>query len=445
MREESVRIPSVNGTGKFPTATDHHLQPKAISSKRIVLKSKKTTKSPNEDLWSMSGEFIYRLHEDLRTKLCDPHEKTFPIPLKYVSVMRLTKTDIFDNVSQNSFNARTEAKGFNLAEDWFRTTEDSRSYVQHSQKDFNGFKEDPLKVHKTTRPDKILPEAWTQWSKKPGEIKIAKWAEVDAKLQRARRNRWIYEVSTDDQDFLKVSADACLQVDKDKVPTMPCFPKRRQQRATSCARLVSKSTPGHQRQTVKRAYVQREMNQISVKEHMGRFHYGLVHMPITVQEALKIPEARAVVNNESRKLKSRPAWDEQKIKSKTAVIQRAKKDWKTVHFENLLDYCPLNNAELANRVVQRRDIVKDDEYCRAVFAQQGQQQNFWIQCQNFLTGLERHVTQFQRTLRLKWQTLHDNGNFQKKDWRSCGSSWKDLTRSPMSLLSLGKKNRESAT
>ena len=75
--------------------------------------------------------------------------------------------------------------------------------------------------------------------------------------------------------------------------------------------------------------------------------------------------------------------------------------------QNLLDRCPLNNAQLANRVVQRRDIVKDEEYCRTVFAQQGQQQNSWIQFQNFLIGLDKHVTQFQCTLRFKWQKLHD--------------------------------------
>ena len=74
-----------------------------------------------------------------------------------------------------------------------------------------------------------------------------------------------------------------------------------------------------------------------------------------------------------------------------------------------------NSRGFANRVVLRRDIVKDEEYCRTVFAQQGQQQNFWIQFQNFLNGLERHVTQFQRTLRLKWQKVHDEWNIKKKN------------------------------
>ena len=87
-------------------------------------------------------------------------------------------------------------------------------------------------------------------------------------------------------------------------------------------------------------------------------------MPITIQEATRTAEARAVVNKESRKLKWRPAWDEKKIKCKTAVIQRAKKDWKTVHVANLLDLCPLNNAELENRVCaterhrQRRRVLQ---------------------------------------------------------------------------------------
>ena len=180
---------------------------------------------------------------------------------------------------------------------------------------------------------------------------------------------------------------------------------------------ISTGTPGT---NSKRAYVQQEMNQISEKEHLGSFHNSLVHMLITIQEALRIPETKAVVNNESRKLKWRPSSDEKKIKSTPAVIQRAKKDCKTDHFANLLDLCPLNNAELTNRVLQRRDIVKDEEYCRAVFAQQGQQQNFWTQFQNFLIELERHVTLFQRTPRIKWQKFHDEWNHQKKNVQRYG-------------------------
>ena len=50
--------------------------------------------SKSEESWSMSGEFIYRHHEELRLKRYDSDIQTFLIPLKYVDVMRQTQTNI---------------------------------------------------------------------------------------------------------------------------------------------------------------------------------------------------------------------------------------------------------------------------------------------------------------------------------------------------------------
>ena len=46
------------------------------------------------------------------------------------------------------------------------------------------------------------------------------------------------------------------------------------------------------------------------------FHYGLV------PEAMNIPVARAAVKKEWRKLRSQLAWDEQKVKSTSAVVKK---------------------------------------------------------------------------------------------------------------------------
>ena len=45
--------------------------------------------------------------------------------------------------------------------------------------------------------------------------------------------------------------------------------------------------------------------------------------------------------------KTIPAWDVKKVTQKSEVIRPAKKDGKTVHFANLMDFCHLKNAELA--------------------------------------------------------------------------------------------------
>ena len=46
---------------------------------------------------------------------------------------------------------------------------------------------------------------------------------------------------------------------------------------------------------------------IAEKGYVGSFHCGLVHKPVSFQEAMMIPEAKAAVDKECDKLKKIPA------------------------------------------------------------------------------------------------------------------------------------------
>ena len=46
------------------------------------------------DIWFMSGNFIYRHHVEPRVKLYSPREESFPIPLTYIDVTRTTHTNL---------------------------------------------------------------------------------------------------------------------------------------------------------------------------------------------------------------------------------------------------------------------------------------------------------------------------------------------------------------
>ena len=46
------------------------------------------------DFWSMLGNFTHRHHVDSRVKLYSPREESFPIPLKYIDVSRITHTNL---------------------------------------------------------------------------------------------------------------------------------------------------------------------------------------------------------------------------------------------------------------------------------------------------------------------------------------------------------------
>ena len=54
------------------------------------------------DFWTMSGNFIYRLHVEPRVKLYSPREESFPIPLKYIDVSRTTHTHIWMSNKRNA-------------------------------------------------------------------------------------------------------------------------------------------------------------------------------------------------------------------------------------------------------------------------------------------------------------------------------------------------------
>ena len=93
---------------------------------------------------------------------------------------------------------------------------------------------------------------------------------------------------------------------------------------------------------------------------------------------MKIPDAKAAVDKEWKKIETIPAWQLEKVKSKKKVILEAQRDEKKVHFATLLNRCHLKNAELkpklqkyTDRVVLRGDIVKDGSGAHAVFSEQG--------------------------------------------------------------------------
>ena len=63
-------------------------------------------------------------------------------------------------------------------------------------------------------------------------------------------------------------------------------------------------------------------------------HYDLVHKFIPMPQAIKIPDAKAVI----------PAWQLDKVKTKREVILEAPRDRKKVHFATLMDICHLKKT-----------------------------------------------------------------------------------------------------
>ena len=111
----------------------------------------------------------------------------------------------------------------------------------------------------------------------------------------------------------------------------------------------------------------------------------MVHTPVPIQEAMKIPDARAAIDKEWDKLEQRQAWVLKGVREKSEVAAEAKKTGSTGHFGNLMALCHIKHSELPKhlqkykgRVVFRGDDVRDESGYLAVFLSKGHQLLIWL-------------------------------------------------------------------
>ena len=80
------------------------------------------------------------------------------------------------------------------------------------------------KTKNATRLDTSWPEEWPRPPKKQQQ-KIAAWDDERIRLQEARRKSGIFDVSSEDTEFLKVISEDRAKFEKCVVPSVPCIPK----------------------------------------------------------------------------------------------------------------------------------------------------------------------------------------------------------------------------
>ena len=91
-------------------------------------------------------------------------------------------------------------------------------------------------------------------------------------------------------------------------------------------------------------------------------HYNLVHKFIPMPQAMKIPAAKATVDQKWEKLEKIPAWNLTKVRSKKEVIDETRTKGAKVHIASLMDICHLKNAELETKAPK---ITKVELYSEA--------------------------------------------------------------------------------
>ena len=94
-------------------------------------------------------------------------------------------------------------------------------------------------------------------------------------------------------------------------------------------------------------------DRIAGKGFTSMLHYNLVHKLIPMPQAMKIPDARAAVDKEWKKLETIPSmaiWEKSRAKKK--LFWKHKEINIRVHFASLMDICHLKNAELETQIVE---------------------------------------------------------------------------------------------
>ena len=150
-------------------------------------------------------------------------------------------------------------------------------------------------------------------SKKQKKKEIDDWAIEKPKFLEARMKLGVV-APEDNDEYRKLIADA---LEKYSLSESPAMATKEIGREGSGGKLHAK---------------RKHEERVAPKGHVSMEHYGLVHAPVKMKQAMKIPEAKKAVDTEWEKLKNAPAWDLGKMKPKAKVIAEAEANGVDVHF-----------------------------------------------------------------------------------------------------------------
>ena len=150
------------------------------------------------DLWSMSGNFMYRHHVGPRVKLYSPREESFPIPLKYIDVSRTTQTNL-DVMQESRIDDHWNIDGSrDLSDSWTGFTQ--FTLLDENTPDGKMWSRERLTKRKaTSRTDHLWPELWTKLGRNAQLREKQKLSIEKPKFDNARRLRGIYFIYPEDK------------------------------------------------------------------------------------------------------------------------------------------------------------------------------------------------------------------------------------------------------
>ena len=77
---------------------------------------------------------------------------------------------------------------------------------------------------------------------------------------------------------------------------------------------------------------------------------AMVHIPITLQEAMRTPAAKASLDKEWKKLNDKQAWKYDTVREKQAVVEEAKRLNLEIHLGRLMALCHEKHRKTIKKV-----------------------------------------------------------------------------------------------
>ena len=147
----------------------------------------------------------------------------------------------------------------------------------------------------------------------------------------------------EDKEFEETIKNARKKLETSVAPAMPCKIMKncrsggsdKKKTKLACILEADEST----RMRMGNSIPHYHQDHIAGKGENSLQHYNLVRKFIPMPQAMKIPAAKAAMDQEWEKLEKISAWNLTNVKSKKQVIDEARTSGATVHFASLMDTC----------------------------------------------------------------------------------------------------------
>ena len=255
------------------------------------------------DFWSMSGNFIYRHHVELRGKLYSPREESFLIPLKYIDVSRTAHTNL-DVKKERRIDDYWNIDGSrDVSDSWTGCTQ----FTLLDENPPDGYMWSGWRLTKrqaTSRPDYLWPELWTKWGRNAKLKEKQKWSIEKPKLNNARRLRGIDFIDPEDKEFKETIKNVRKKLETPMAPAMPCKTSKNSQHSLTRGKsneMKSKLACFLEANESTRLRMEESLPNYHEDHIAGRGdnsvqHFNLVHKFMPMPQAMRAPAARAAVD-----------------------------------------------------------------------------------------------------------------------------------------------------